>query len=124
MTTVSINPGTGPVSRSNWVRARANVIAYCEETNCHRHKYLRTETLKDHAEGESRGRYLFAVWHKVNGRNCRHEIEMPGLPLDSVRFLDAEKQDAFLFPRLYVDGSSWLWKFAITQLEDCGKDDE
>jgi hypothetical protein len=33
--------------------------------------------------------------------------------LEKVRYLDSENQDIFNFPRLYVDGSSWVWKYAL-----------
>ncbi len=36
---------------------------------------------------------------------------MPGIPLSEVRYVKG--LNAWLFPRLYVDGSSWLWEFAI-----------
>jgi len=38
---------------------------------------------------------------------------MPGLPLDRVRYIGAPEQNAWRFPRLFVDGNSWLWEFAL-----------
>jgi hypothetical protein len=63
---------------------------------------------RDYDASYGDGRFAFLVRH--NGRQC--EIQMPGLPLDCVRFLGAEWQSAWGFPRLYVDGNSWLWCFA------------
>lgn len=36
---------------------------------------------------------------------------MPGWPLGQVRW--QPDADAWQFPRLYVDGGSWLWGFAV-----------
>lgn len=38
-------------------------------------------------------------------------VDMPGTPLTEVRYIDGA--DPWRFPRLYVDGSSWLWEFAV-----------
>ena len=38
---------------------------------------------------------------------------MPGLPLDQVRFVEDEGQDIWKYPRLFVDGKPWLWKYAV-----------
>jgi len=55
------------------------------------------------------GRYRFVL--SRGDKTC--VVDMPGLPIDRVRYFGAE-QNAFDFPRLFVDGSSWLWEFAIT----------
>lgn len=41
-----------------------------------------------------------------------HEVvvDMPDLPLDRVRY--AKSQSIIGFPRLYIEGSSWLWEYA------------
>lgn len=58
------------------------------------------------------GRYPFAV--TVDG--TRHVVEMPGLPADEVTFRGDPGQNAWDYPRLYVNGSSWLWKYAVNSL--------
>jgi hypothetical protein len=42
-------------------------------------------------------------------------IEMPGLPLDEVRYVDDDEQNIWDFPRLYVDGGSVVWCYAVKQ---------
>lgn len=44
------------------------------------------------------------------------EVEVPGLPLDQVRFTYESGLNPFDFPRLYVDGDSWLWESAVKTL--------
>lgn len=65
-------------------------------------------------ESEPDGRYPFRV--TVNGRS--HLVEMPALPLDAVRFLGGAGQNIWDFPRLFVDGSSWVWKYALHELQE------
>lgn len=43
---------------------------------------------------------------------------MPGLPLDKVRYVKGEKRSILEFPRLYVDGSSWIWYIATVTKEN------
>ena len=38
---------------------------------------------------------------------------MPGLPLEQVRYLGLDGQNAYDYQRLDIDHSSWLWKFAV-----------
>lgn len=65
-------------------------------------------------ESDANGRFRFVL---VRGeRRC--EIDMPGLPIDRVRYVGGEGQDIWDFPRLYVDGSSWVWKFAVNRARD------
>jgi hypothetical protein len=56
------------------------------------------------------GRYRFVL-----SRDDRSTIvDIPGLPIERVRYWGVE-QNPFDFPRLFVDGSSWLWEFAVSQ---------
>ena len=44
-------------------------------------------------------------------RTC--DVSMPGFSIERVRYLGLANQNIWQFPRLYIDGSSWVWKFAI-----------
>ena len=55
------------------------------------------------------GRYPFRVI--VDGAS--HLVEMPGIPLAETEYHSGTGQDPWDFPRLFVDGSSWLWSFAL-----------
>lgn len=106
MTTVVINPGTGPVANATEENAIENIKAFvreCEETSgCAGIQCERAP------ENDGRGRFGF----RLKRGTAEHEVEMPGLTLDRVRYVD-DTQKIWLFPRLYVDGSSWVWKFAV-----------
>jgi hypothetical protein len=55
------------------------------------------------------GRWEFTI------RHGKHKcvVDMPGRALYRVRWMKEPGQDIWEFPRLYVDGSSWVWLFAI-----------
>lgn len=99
---VVINPGSGPVAESTYAQALQNMAVFVAEAGCH----SLTELLKP---DQGDGRFKFFV--------CRgstwHEVDMPGIPLAKVRWMGEPDQDIWDFPRLYVDGSSWVWKFAV-----------
>jgi len=106
---IFINPGTGPIEDTSEKHARENIehfLTDCKTTGLH---FVRIPE-RDYGEG----RYAFLVW---KDRIC-HEIQMPGLPLARVRFMSEEGQSAWDFPRLYVDGSSWLWELALLSEKD------
>lgn len=112
---VIINPGSGPVDGATFENAQANMVTFCVDL-------VKTGVAKEAAfldtMASSRGRWEFIVTADGN----EYEVEMPGLLLERVRFMDREDQNIWDFPRLYVDGSSWVWMFALTscQPEDDG----
>lgn len=61
------------------------------------------------------GRYRAIV--TVDGRN--HEVEMPGCDPAVTR-----ESRPWYSPRLYVDGQSWLWKYALSVLLAPDEEDE
>ena len=106
ITGIIINPGTGPVGgRPTSKRARENMKTFCEDCKADP-KTIRRESSKDDGEG----RFGFTMTGQ-DGKT--YQIDMPGLPLDRVRFTGAPEQNIWNYPRLYVDGNSWVWKFAV-----------
>jgi hypothetical protein len=69
---------------------------------------------------DENGRYGFVLGFRSSA--LPFEVEMPGLPLRDVRYMPDEPgnegQKAWDFPRLWVDGSSWLWKFAVRTISE------
>jgi hypothetical protein len=123
--TLVINPGSGPVPDATEVNAIENIkhfvvdlgtpdIEYCGDI-----QWGRIDRLDDD------GRYGFLIWLDLYAGDVHgHYVEMPGLPLDQVRWMENRHQDIWDFPRLYVDGSSWVWKFALNCVDfNCGQDD-
>lgn len=106
-----VNPGSGPVSEGCWEMAYANIQQFIQD--CEIPMYIKEACM---IPDEDSGRYLF----KLDAVDFSYplEIEMPGLPLDKVRYMGEEGQNPFRFPRLYVDGASWLWKFAVVTKEE------
>lgn len=100
---IFINPGTGPVENANADEARRNVAQFVAELGLTGVRIRRARKI-DYGDGR------YAFWLSLDGRRC--EIQMPGLPLERVRYLD-RPQNPWHYPRLYVDGSSWLWCFAL-----------
>lgn len=107
---IIINPGSGPVSDATHDDARANLDAFLADLSD-------GATYVGEAESYGEGRWGFLI--EANGR--RIEIQMPGLPLNRVRWLSAKSGSIWDFPRLYVDGDSWIWAFALNA---CGPEDD
>lgn len=101
-----INPGSGPVQGATEDHARTNLEALERDL---KERGQDAEVVNGALQDQGDGRWTGAL--RVDGR--MHEVDMPGLPLEDVRYLGEEDQDIWDFPRLYVDGSSWVWKFAL-----------
>lgn len=116
---IIINPGSGPVDEADEGSARANMQTLADdlrEQGCE----VGEVTLR---QDEGDGRWSFDI--NVNG--TAREVAMPGLPIEQVRWVDDPDQNIWHFPRLYVDGSSWVWLFALGVLaepEDPDEDDQ
>lgn len=110
---VFVNPGTGPVVGTSAENAEANMRAFVSEIGADEF---------GGPIGEDEGRYEFEAYG--NGRSV--SVEMPGLPLDEVRYVGTEDQNIWDFPRLYVDGSSWVWCYAVRSAKRAlsGEDDD
>lgn len=109
--TITINPGSGPVEGATVEQAKANMDAFAADL-VERGMYVTGLTRREDADHDGRYGYLLTM-----GDARKLEIDVPGLPLDQVRYMDEPGQDIWDFPRLYVDGSAWTWKFALGQCE-------
>lgn len=105
---VFINPGSGPVAQATEEHAAINITVFADDLRAGGHNVRGCTRTPDNDYGE--GRYAFEL-AMADGRTI--EIQMPGLPIDRVRYMDEDEQNIWDFPRLYVDGSSWVWKFAL-----------
>lgn len=106
---VMVNPGTGPVHNATRGQAAKNVTQLVADVLGERSDTVATED----TGREDDGRFTFVL--RCGERTC--EVDMPGLAVDEVRFMDGEDQNIWDFPRLYVEGSSWVWSFAISQTQ-------
>ena len=105
---IVINPGSGPVSEATEEHAAANMAIFADDLRAAGRAVDTFTRCADSDYGEGRYAYTLAM---ADGRSI--EIQMPGLPVDQVRYLDKPDQNIWDFPRLYVDGSSWVWKYAL-----------
>lgn len=104
MGNIIINLGTGPVKNATEKNAIENIKHFILDNRVEDVNWVRIPQM-DYKEG----RYAFVLWKE----NTCYEIQMPGLPLEQVRYMGSEDQNILDFPRLYVDGSSWIWEYAI-----------
>ena len=106
------NPGTGSVllygDSVSMRDARANVAALLEDVGPELQLVSASET------ADASGRYRFVL---AREDGTERVVEMPGLPLSLVRY-QQDRASALAFPRLYLDGSSRWWPFAVSEL--CG----
>jgi hypothetical protein len=124
---ICINPGSGPVADATEAHAVANIAQFCadcadqaihDELAGHYpgdRAYRATSPLtwERRPDLDADGRFGFLV----RGEGIESEVEMPGLPLEQVRYLKREGQNIWHFPRLYVDGGSWVWCFGLLHRE-------
>jgi hypothetical protein len=109
MIQVALNPGTGPIKDAAEAHAETNMWYLLTDCAAKNLKFVRVPE-HDNAEG----RYHYLVYR---GTRC-HLVEMPGLPLGQVRWMKEGKQNPWHFTRLYVNGNSWLWKFALSHFTE------
>lgn len=106
---IAINPGTGDVTSGSVTQARQNIERLLEDAGFAEGAC----GVEEQPESHHRGRYSFIIRHG----EAKAIVDMPGLPLDQVRYTGARGQDIWDFPRFYVDGGSWVWKFGISILQ-------
>lgn len=112
-----INPGSGPVAGSSRSAAIAAIEAFVKDLE------LPEVQVGDPPDAaDSGGRFGFTL--SLGERKV--EVDMPGLPIERVRYMGEAGQNIWNFPRLYVDGSSWVWVYALNSARSglTGEDEE
>lgn len=100
-----LNPGTEAVAAATIENACEAVRLFILDLGVAPVFIKRTPDFDDLGSGIGGGRFAFLLSTKKG--EC--EIDMPGCDPAITR-----KGKSFESPRLYVDGSSWLWGFAIS----------
>lgn len=108
---IVINPGSGPVFKARVTNAEANIKVFADDLRERGIKVLTTRRKLKLDYGE--GRYAFELKLEHENHKKTIEVQIPGLPIKDVRYLGTEDQNIWHYPRLYVDGSSWVWMYAI-----------
>lgn len=121
---IAINPGAGPIAEpSEPEQAAKNMAVFLEDLAAgfgikamfQPMNVPDPETEEPMLMGGTRyskvhdGRWPFRLW--VNG--VKHVFEMPGTSTELVRFMHQANQNIWDFPRVYIDGSSWVWDIAL-----------
>lgn len=137
---ITVNPGTGAVPGGTREQARTNMGVFAADVAAEHGYDLASATIDDlpvapetfrvppleielpgggtyvteareyTIDPESEGRFTFTLTFG----DLAFEVEMPGIPVERVRYTGAEDQNILAYPRLYVDGSSWVWTYAVS----------
>ena len=110
-TDVAINPGCFSCDGANEVHAAHNMIQYMKDSPMEGIKARRSPK-DDYHRTDADGRFAWIVYHP-DYPDCEVEVQMPGWPLERVRYMQAEDQNIWDFPRLYVGGCSWVWCYGL-----------
>lgn len=120
---IVINPGSGPVNGATAENAWENMERLLADCDLRFDDTPDSYQIRREEGGDHDGRFRFYVYSP--GETFHTSVDMPGLPLERVRYMGEHDQNPWNFPRLYVDGSSWLWCYACGSLcERLGLDDE
>lgn len=111
---VAVNPGSGPVEGGTLENATINMHAFLKDCREKGAKVSGELGIVGHGLGD---RYVF---HLVCDEcpEAKFEVQMPGLPLNEVRYMGEEGQNIWDYPRLYVDGDSGVWCYCLITPED------
>ncbi|WP_158894300.1 hypothetical protein [Amycolatopsis anabasis] len=115
-----VNPGSGPFPTGDEGTASVNMDVFVADV-CDRWNYtLVTSARRPEKDGDD-GRYTWDLeFLRPNGQRHRCEVRMFGVPRD---YGVGDNPLAFPEPRLYVDGQSWVWDFAVSSAA-AGSDQE
>jgi len=103
-----INPGAEPIYKGTTIEnARENIKQLILDCGFSLDEITIFEVKEKH---NWFGRYCFTL-SRIG--YCGVEIDMPGLPLEQVRYLGMN-QNIWNFSRLHINGSSFLWKFVVS----------
>jgi len=97
---VIINPGTEAVEQATIENATINMKQLIEDSG---QTGVTFERIK---KQDAEGRFAFRL--KSEKHNFTIGVDMPGCDLEKV-----QASKPFYSPRLYIDGSSWLWGYAL-----------
>ncbi|MFI1767494.1 hypothetical protein ACH41H_36355 [Streptomyces sp. NPDC020800] len=118
---ITINPGTGPVPDATEANAGASAAVFVLDLSA---KGLPVaDAVRSPEQDHGEGRYAFTLTMADPTRRTV-EVQMPGLSIERVRFMGEDGQNIWHFPRLYVDGSSCVWQFALDACEPDEEDGE
>lgn len=107
---IKVNPGSGLVEvgpgPAGVAHAKQNILQLILDAGLD----LDDVRVERNPEEDGNGRYCFLLLATgSDGKEYQCEVDMPGIDLAKVRYTGTKNQDIFKFPRMYIDGSSWIW---------------
>ncbi len=110
--TAVVNHGSEPISEASLCLAEVAVDRFAQQAaQVHG---MRLRGRRRLSEADRHGRFGFVlVFACAGGQEIEHEIAMPGVRLDLVEYRAQDRTSAWDIHRLYLNGASWLWEFAI-----------
>lgn len=112
--------GWGPVKDGSLTHAESNIRAFVADLRVRGHQDIVVERAPEHIAADREGRFCWGI--AVDEGQMR-QVRMPGLPLDKVRWTGADGQAIYNYPRLYIDGGSWIWLYALNTFTPVGAED-
>lgn len=117
---VILNPGTGPVAGASLDNAYANMAQLVRDVT-EGFPVTRIALERNPAQDDD-GYFGFKIGvflaEPAIDRALTLEIDMPGLPLERVNYGARPGDNIWHFPRLYVDGSSYVWQYAVPRCRE------
>ena len=112
---IIFNPGTEDIPKATEEHAYDNMIHFIADLGIDSLSLMRTPDEDYEKRCPGKGRFAFVILNYETWRFT--EIQMPGLPLEQVRYMGSVEQNIWDYPRLYECGSSWVWCYAL----DCAR---
>lgn len=113
MPTIIINPGTGPVEGASEREAIANAGYLCVDlADFEGDPKVPQADFFRMPERDEDGRYGF----RFESGEYSAVVDIPGLPIEQVRYIKAPDQNIWHYPRLYINDSSFVWFYVINLL--------
>jgi hypothetical protein len=118
MTIVVLNPGTGPVPSPKGELAAAAIMTFVGDVLKDPRALASSPVSVMRTRDKPHDGYFGYELSTTTAGVFRDAfVHMPGAPLEQLRWLGGS-QNPFAFYRLYVEGNSWLWKYAVDTAAD------
>jgi hypothetical protein len=107
-----INPGTGICARARLSWARSNLRRFLADLDVPGIEMRLVEDV------DEQGYACFRLSRRTAKRVHRCVVHVPGIGIRRVRYSLSNRRDICAVQRLYVDGSSWAWPYALSVVAD------
>jgi hypothetical protein len=102
-----VNPGTSSIREADKKLAKLGIAQFVTDLD------LGALKVKRDKKGDCDGWFGF----KVKSKRASISVLVPGIPMEQMRRMERD-DSAWNFRRLYVEGSSWLWNYALERAKE------